>query len=211
MTATRRPSARLPLLIALAVLLLAAAGGLYWLLNCPPPAQRAADLLATAFADDDYSFRSRATLEVAGAVSEYFDLSGRVEDGCSQVSGVILGQEAELSYDGGRLRRRLPGGEWQERKVASLEAAAQLYAELLPAAAFAYQGELAAAGCRRVAGGWAISLRPAQPQGWVGQYFCDAVYVVYCDIWRQELLAAELSATEKVNGQAVLHLKVEVD
>ena len=192
------------------VLLLTAAVAAWRLLSRPPEQEQAQALLAAAWSEAGYGFQAQAQVELEDAVSEYFDLQGRVEGDNSQVSGVVLGQEVELRYHDGLLRRRLGDGAWSEHAVADLGSAGELYAELLPQAAFAYQGVDAYA-CAAQEGGWALTLTPRQALGWVGQYFRDVRYVLYCDRWGRELRALELRATEKINGQAGLVLRVTLE
>ena len=192
-------------IFALAALLLMGAA---WVFLQPPDAETVEALLARTWSREEYAFAARAAVKVEGAETPYFDLQGRISGDSSEVRGMVLGEEVELSYSGGVLSQTLPDGGTASHELADLGELGARYAELLPENAFAHQG-LEVQEWQRQSGGMLLTLRPLSCSGWVDDYFRDPVYTASCDLLCRRVRTLTLTATEKVNGEATLTLTVE--
>ena len=189
------------------ILLIAAAAALCFRSAGAETAER---LLARALEADGYGFTARAAIVSGGVETPYFELRGEVRGDSSHVSGTVLGEPAELSFEAGVLTQLLPDGRTVSHALNDLSELGRLYAELLPKSAFEHQG---AAGCSRRRGryGPEYLLTPASCGGWVGEFFRDPRYIIGCGPLGLKARYLTLEATEKVNGEATLRLQVEFE
>jgi hypothetical protein len=172
----------------------------------PPSAKKVPHLLQTALvADGRYEFS--CMVETGGEGREYFWLSGEKNGDSRHVSGRVLGSELDLYYlDGYIYRYDVADQSWYCYDTEDLGQAAELYVELEPASAFAYDSLLAIEyiGHDRVLGrlGYEFLVTP-QASGWIGEYFTDVTFTVCLDRWGG-LLSAEVEGTLKDDANTTM-------
>lgn len=173
------------LLLAAATLVLIGAVATY-IYAVPPSAKKVPHLLETALlADGRYEFT--CMVETGGESREYFWLTGEKNGDSRHVSGRVLGSPLDLYYLDGYVYRYDEADQvWYCYDTEDLGQAAQLYAELEPASAFAYKSLIGIdyAGHQRVNGhlGYKFLIMP-QADGWIGEYFTDVTFTVCLNRW----------------------------
>lgn len=109
------------------------------------------------------------------------------------IKGRVLGTQLELYYQDGNIYLYNSIDEkWYAHTVADLAEAATLYAELEPAAAFAYDEliEIEYLGQEKVHGRacYQFAVTPV-PSGWIGEFFTDVRYIIGLSRWGKVLHA----------------------
>lgn len=176
----------------------------------PPEAQEAELLLNRTLNAESYCYTLQAVVDVSGAQRSYFDLVGEKSGANAHVAGTVLNTELELYFiDGALYQRNGADTAWQAHAVADIGEAAQLFAELAPAAAFSYStlrsytydGVVETAAGKRMQ----LTMQP-EATGWVADYFADVTYTLLLDKRGKQLQQATLTATSRENSAAALTL-----
>ena len=179
----------------------------------PPSAQKVPQALTNAFSADG-RFEFSCMLETDGEGREYFWLNGEKNGENRHIEGRVLGSPLELYYvDDNIYRYDAIAEEWFCYTTEDLAQAAELYAELEPAAAFAYDSliEINYLGRSNIEGHgcYDFSVIP-DASGWVADFFTDIEYIVSLNRVGK-LVCAELIATLKENPDTTMRIFVIVD
>jgi len=191
--------------------LLFAVGWLVWWLQPADPTQQQAEaLLQQYLGAESCRYTLSAQVQVGTALRDYFTLEGEQAAGAAHVWGTVLGTPVELVFLPGTLYLKSgEDGTWQQHAVADISAAADLFAELQPAEAFACRS-ITAYTCTGLAeteqGKVLRMVLHAEPDGWVGEYFSGAVLTLTADRKAKDLYSVTLTATGKQNAASTLHL-----
>lgn len=174
--------------------------------NVPPNAKKVPQALSEGFAGDG-RFEFSCMVETGGESREYFWLTGETNGEKRHIEGRVLGSPVELYYvDGQIYRYDMIAEEWYCYTAEDLAQAAELYAELEPAAAFTYESliEIEYLGRGRAEGRtcYNFSVLPVAT-GWVADFFTNIKYIVSLNRWG-ELITAELVATLKDDPETTM-------
>ena len=172
----------------------------------PPNAKKVPQALSEGFAENG-RFEFSCMVETGGEGREYFWLIGESSGESRHIEGRVLGSQVDLYYvDGQIYRYDMIAEEWYCYSAENLAEAAELYAELEPAAAFTYESliEIEYLGRGSAAGRtcYNFSVIPVAT-GWVAEFFTDIEYIVSLSRGG-ELLTAELIATLKDDPQTTM-------
>lgn len=167
----------------------------------PPDEEDVANLLAETLSYDEFRYAMTATVTTGeGEIREYFSLEGAVSGDNAFVSGEVLGTPLELARVDSVYYQKGSDGMWRTIEESGNNAVANLFAELDPAAAFAYSGltGFSYVGVVESDDGRVqrVTIIPEQT-GWIAQYFTDVVYTLDFDRTARTLLSAQVDATLK--------------
>ena len=207
MTNSRR-FRRVLLLLALLTLLIGLWGT--FLRTHVPDAAETERLLAETLSAKSYCYTLQAEVMVDGASRDYFTLRGEKNGDDAHVSGTVLGSSLELYWVEGMIYRRSGDEDWQVLPEAQIEHAAALFAELLPAASFAYHRitDYRSDGLIETEDGEKLQLVLApEADGWVAEYFTAVEYILLLDKRGRQLQELQLQATSRTESEALLHLR----
>lgn len=204
-------SRRIILPIALILLAFCALYTLYltvW--SAPPDQARATALLSETLAAESYRYTIDAAVFVDGASRSYFSLQGEKNATAAALSGTVLGTDLQLVLLPGTFYQKSGSADWQSLAVADVASALELFAELDPAAAFAfteissysYDGLVEQADGKKAL---AFTLA-VQPSGWVADFFSDVRILMTTDRRGKEIKSLQLNAVSRENPSTTLQI-----
>ena len=199
---------KLILLISIIFILLSAV--VIFLTMIPPGAKNVPHALTNTLAADG-RFEFFCNVETDGENREYFALSGEKIGESRHIQGSVLESNLDLYYLNGYIYRYDEADQtWQCYSASDLGEAVNLYAELEPASAFAYDSLIDITYLdHQIKNGkicYNYSVTPV-PTDWVGEFFTDVKYSV-CLNRLGKLVSAEVYGTLKDEKDTTMHAMV---
>ena len=204
-------SRRLLLSLTIGFLALFAIYMLFLSLFAAPLQQEQAEVLLSKTLDAEcYRYQITAKLQVGESTRDYFSLTGAKNKDAALVEGEVLGTPLSLVWENGLLYQKSgEEGSWQSHPLEELENAAELFQELDPASAFAYESieSFVYVGENKGEQGrqrqYCLTLSPT---GWVDTYFTDVSLVIETNRWGNQLQSMELVAQNRENQEASIKI-----